>query len=229
MVESLDGSLGTESEDGPRILDMGCGTGGSSLVLARETGGTVTAVDLHRVVLEEWERRAEERGLSGRIRTVCEDMAEFDGDEPFDLVWSEGAIYNVRFEAGLTAWREFVKPGGCIAVTELTRLSDEPPEDVRSFWGAEYPAMATVEENRSAVQRAGLEPVGDFELPESDWLENFYEPMAEFIASRRERWVGQPDRLAFLDAMGREIEMFRKTGGAYGYVFYVMRRPADDK
>jgi len=37
-----------------------------------------------------------------------------------DAVWSEGAIYNIGFEKGVREWRRFLKPGGILAVSELT-------------------------------------------------------------------------------------------------------------
>jgi hypothetical protein len=33
-----------------------------------------------------------------------------------DLIWSEGAIYNMGFEKGLQSWHQFLKTGGYIAV-----------------------------------------------------------------------------------------------------------------
>ena len=36
------------------------------------------------------------------------------GKEEFDLIWSEGAIYNIGFQRGLKEWREYIKPGGYI-------------------------------------------------------------------------------------------------------------------
>ena len=40
-------------------------------------------------------------------------------DEELDLIWSEGAIYNIGFERGMNEWNRFLKKGGFIAVTDL--------------------------------------------------------------------------------------------------------------
>lgn len=58
-----------------RILDLGCGTGLTSLILAKETGARVFANDLW-ISAEENEKRFAEWGVSGRITSVCEDAAE---------------------------------------------------------------------------------------------------------------------------------------------------------
>ena len=80
--------------DSPRILDIGCGPGMQTLVLARETAGHVTAVDRHQPFLDELRRRAARDGLTARIATVNAPMSELGfPDAAFDLIWSEGAIY----------------------------------------------------------------------------------------------------------------------------------------
>ena len=58
-----------------RVLDLGCGTGGSTIVLAEETSAHVTAVDIHPPFLAMLRARAEERGLAERITTFAADMA----------------------------------------------------------------------------------------------------------------------------------------------------------
>jgi protein-L-isoaspartate O-methyltransferase len=85
-----------------RILDLGCGSGGQTLALARHTQGPILALDNHRAYLEELRRRAEAAGLSARIETVWKDMCTLTADDgPFDLIWSEGALFVMGFRDGL--------------------------------------------------------------------------------------------------------------------------------
>ena len=67
----LPGSMRVE-----RVLDVGCGTGGSTIVLAESTGAHVTAVDIHPPFLATLRARAAELGLADRIRTVVADMGD---------------------------------------------------------------------------------------------------------------------------------------------------------
>jgi cyclopropane fatty-acyl-phospholipid synthase-like methyltransferase len=76
----------------PKVLDIGCRPGAQTLVLARDSGGTVTAVDVHQPFLDELERRAVNAGLDGRIRTCRATMSDFpSADEAFDLIWRRGS------------------------------------------------------------------------------------------------------------------------------------------
>lgn len=69
--------------------------------LAQLTTGTITVVDNHLPFLDSVSAWAGKAGVSGRIRTVCASMDALPFDPgTFDLIWSEGAIIIVGFEAG---------------------------------------------------------------------------------------------------------------------------------
>jgi serine/threonine-protein kinase HipA len=85
--------------ENPLVLDLGCGTGRQSLLLARELDSRVTAVDTHQPCLDALCDSAAKAGLAERIETRCismDDVAQMPG--PADLIWSEGAIYNIGVE-----------------------------------------------------------------------------------------------------------------------------------
>ena len=215
--------------DPSRILDLGCGSGASSLDLARLTEARVTALDLHPGFVERRQASARQEGLSERIDARVGDMARLgERFEPasFDLIWAEGSLYFLGFSEGLRLVAPFLRPGGCLAVTEATWLVDEPPAECAAFWEAEYPAMTTRATNREAVEAAGLELLTDFPLPASAWLEGFYEPMEALITAERAREGLSPEDASVLDAMEGEAQLYRRFGESFGYVFYVARRPS---
>ena len=63
----------------------------------------------------------------------------------FDVIWSEGAIYVIGFEAGLAKVKEYVKPGGYVAVSEAVWLAENPPQAAVEFW-KEYPEIDSIED-----------------------------------------------------------------------------------
>ncbi|HEV2644702.1 MAG TPA: class I SAM-dependent methyltransferase [Candidatus Elarobacter sp.] len=209
-----------------RILDVGCGPGAQTLVLARGTGGTVTAVDLHQPFLDELMQRARAAGLAENIHPMraSMDALTFVPDS-FDLVWSEGAIYIMGFERGLRAWQPFVRRGGYVVVSELSWLVDDPPAPARTFWEEAYPAMRPVAENLHTVERCGYERLAKFVLPKSAWLNDYYAPLARRMDALERDHAIDPAALEFLADQRREIDLFHVHGDTYGYVFYLMRRP----
>src|SRR5690606_19285179 len=82
----------------PRVLDLGCGSGRAALVLAETLRAQVIAVDNHQPFLDQLRATARERGLQPLIETRCADMAAPGVPVgSVDLLWSEGAIYQLGF------------------------------------------------------------------------------------------------------------------------------------
>lgn len=214
----------------PDVLDIGCGPGAQTLVLARETRGHVNAVDAHQPFLDELSRRARDAGLSDAIKPVRASMTALPfASESFDLIWSEGAIFIMGFEAGLRAWRGLLRPGAVLVVSEVTWFSEAPPEPARAFWADAYPSMQTMDQNRAAVERSGHERIAEIVLPRESWFSDYFDPLErriEALAAER------PDDAAlqrFLEGERAEIDIVRRYGDSFGYVFYVMRKSGPDR
>ncbi|HUO05539.1 MAG TPA: class I SAM-dependent methyltransferase [Candidatus Binataceae bacterium] len=211
----------------PRILDVGCGPGAQTIDLARATGGEIVAVDLRERFLKELRARAEAAGVTRQIETRKQSMFEMDfPEESFDLIWSEGAIYIRGFADGLRAWRRFLRPNGWIVVSELTWLIADPPAAARKYWAEHYPRMQALEQNRRIAMDAGYEELRTFALPVQDWWNNYYGPGQARLLEVRARHADDPRTIVLLDDIRREYDLFRTHSDSYGYVFYVMRKPA---
>ena len=98
------------------------------MVLARNTGGHITGVDLFPKFVDLFNANAGKLNMQHRVKGIVGSMDNLPfRDEELDLIWSEGAIYNIGFERGLTYWKKFLKPGGFVAVTEVSRFSENRP------------------------------------------------------------------------------------------------------
>jgi SAM-dependent methyltransferase len=209
----------------PSVLDVGCGPGRQTLVLAQGTDGEITAVDTHLPFLEALQARAREQDLSGSITPLNRSMMELEFEpESFDLIWSEGAAYIMGLGNALRSWRRFLKAGGALALTECVWLTDRPAPEVRAFWQRGYPAMMSVNDNLDLIRESGYEVLRHFTLPESAWW-NYYAPMRRRIDGLRVRYAGNEEAARQLDAEEAEIRLFERYPGQYGYEFFVMMKP----
>ena len=110
-----------------RVLDIGCGTGAQTLVLAHGSRSRIVAVDNHPPFVDALNREARRLGITERLEARVADMRSLDfADGSFDLIWCEGAIYNVGVEAGLRDWRRLLRPEGHVALTEVCWRKPEP-------------------------------------------------------------------------------------------------------
>ncbi|ABF87776.1 conserved hypothetical protein [Myxococcus xanthus DK 1622] len=209
----------------PRVVDLGCGAGAQTLVLAEALRTRVIAVDLHEPFLDQLKARARERGLDALIDVQRQDMGALSLPEAsFDLLWSEGAIYHLGFGPGLRRWRPLLAPGGLAAVTECTWLTDERPDEIARFWGEVYPTMGTVLENRAAAETAGYEVLDTFTLPASAWWDTYYTPLLQRVAHLRAH--GDASLEDALSAAEQETRLYRQYEHTYGYVFHLLRNPS---
>lgn len=100
------------------VLDLGCGTGLTSLVIAKETGASVFANDLW-VSAEDNEKRFYKWGISDSVTAVCEDAAELHFDKnKFNAVFSVDSYHYFGGVKGFFKEKilPFVKDKGVILI-----------------------------------------------------------------------------------------------------------------
>ena len=206
-----------------KIVDIGCGTGGQTLTLAENTNGSIIAVDLFPVFLEELEARASH--FEDRITTMARSMDDLTFDEEeFDLIWSEGAIYLMGFRKGLEQWRPFLKVGGYLVVSEISWITHSRPKELEEFWYDECPEMDTVSNKLKVMEESGYSPMAYFVLPEYCWLNNYYYPMRENFPKFLEENGHSEAALALVEEHRREIEIYEMYKDYFSYGFYIARR-----
>jgi SAM-dependent methyltransferase len=216
---------GLRQQQGLRIADIGCGTGASTRVLARELDAVVTAVDFLPAFLARLEEIAVAEGLGGRIETLAAPMEELPfEDAAFDALWAEGAIYNMGFAKGLRAWRRFLKPGGILAVSELTWLTAERPAELTQHWAGEYAEVDTAAAKLRVLEENGFSPVGYFPLPVRCWLDNYYRPLQGRFASFLAQFDHADAAKAIVAAEEAEIALYERNREFVSYGFYVARK-----
>ena len=219
---------GLQGRPGLVIADIGCGTGASTLVLAEELDATITAVDLLPAFLERLDHAARHRGLVAHITTLASSMEYLPFEEgSLDVIWSEGAIYNMGFAAGIAAWRGFLKPGGVLAVSEITWMTDQRPAELEAHWTGEYPEIATASAKIAILESAGYSTIGYFPLPASCWLDHYYRPMEGRFAPFLERHGHSGEAHAIVEAERREIALYERFSSFVSYGFYIASRTGD--
>lgn len=205
-----------------KILDIGCGSGSQTFSLANAVDAQIIAVDLYSEFLDKLNETSKKQGLQNKITTLQKSMEDllFDKEE-FDIIWSEGAIYNIGFENGIKKWKEFLKSGGYIAVSEITWLTNERPAEIAEYWNNEYSEIDTASNKIKILEKNGFSPVGYFVLPESSWVDNYYQPIENRINTFLEKHNHSEIAKILIEKEREEIRKYKKYKNYISYGFYV--------
>ncbi len=209
----------------PKIADIGCGAGGQTVTLAKNTKGHLVAVDFLPGMIEQLDKRMRQHRLGKSVTGLVGSMDDLPFNErEFDLIWAEGSIYHMGFENGLKAWRQFLKPGGYVAVTEMTWLTTERPSEIEHYLTDNCPEIDTTAGKLRVLEQAGYSPVATFVLPESCWTDAYYRPIQNQYDAFLEAENHSEAARLFVERMKEEVDMYERFKPYFGYVFYIGRR-----
>ncbi|MEQ1693434.1 MAG: methyltransferase domain-containing protein, partial [Gemmatimonas sp.] len=150
-------------QPGERVLDAGCGIGGSSLWLARNRGAEVVGITLVPSQVRRARSEAARQGLGAKVRFDVADYTDTKLDDAsFDVVWALESVCHAPDKGAF--YREVsrvLRPGGRVVVAEYFRTRRDLPdadETVVREWldGWEIPDIDTLEEHVGAATNAGL-------------------------------------------------------------------------
>jgi arsenite methyltransferase len=120
-------------QPGERVVDLGCGAGLDALLAAREVapGGRVTGVDMLTEMVDRARSLATQAGLDNVEFRRAEMEALPLADASTDVVISNGSInLSARKSRVLAEAFRVLRPGGRMAVTDLTIREEELPPEV---------------------------------------------------------------------------------------------------
>jgi len=190
--------------DSPFILDVGCGSGVSTMELAKLCDGRIVALDIDEHAVDRLDAKIKKAGLSHRIKTLKRSMMDMDfPEQSFDIIWSEGSIYVVGFENGLREWARFLKPKGFLIVHDETGNLDEKLRKISS---------------------CGYDLIDYFILDQVVWWNEYCVPLQKLINEMRPRCAGDSKTLVLIDQNQREIDMFKVTPEQYHSTCFIMRK-----
>jgi len=190
--------------DRPRILDIGCGSGVSTLELARLSRGKVIGIDIDQLALDKFTRRIKKAGLTDQIQAINCSMFDMDfPDESFDIVWAEGSIYAIGFEKGLREWKRLLKPGGSMVI---------------------HDEQGNVSEKMEQVSNCGYELLGYFTLSKEIWWTEYFAPLEKLVNETRTKYPYDQSVLEEIQQAEVELDMYKKYPERNSSVCFVMKK-----
>jgi cyclopropane fatty-acyl-phospholipid synthase-like methyltransferase len=151
------------SED-DRVLDAGCGVGGSAVWLAQNRGARVDGVNINEMQVEKARHGAAERGVENVEFHVADYTDVPFDDDTFDVVWAVESVCHTDDEhAFLQEAKRVLRDDGVLVVADgfLGKPRDEMTDDENEgvdamLEGMAAPSLATVDEFREALENEGF-------------------------------------------------------------------------
>ncbi|WP_025130096.1 MerR family transcriptional regulator [Pseudomonas sp. PH1b] len=202
------------------LLDIGCGRGPSSLLLARHSQGQVTALDNDQYSLAQLQAAATAEALAQQVQPLCASMSELPfAPASFDAIWAEGSAYIIGFANALQDWRRFIRPQGFLVISDLIWLTRQPAPQASAFWHSNYPDMATLERRVVDIHSQGYQLLHSFPLSRQAW-DNYLVPLRAKVVALSAQGMGS----RALADIQEELEIHERFLGDYGYQFFVLQK-----
>ena len=157
-----------EVSDVARVLDAGCGVGGSARYLAKRFGADVLGVTLSPVQVQAAKKLTQQNGLQNKVNFQARDMMTINQDDgSFDLVWSlESAEHMVDKQGLMNNFYQLLSPGGNLLMATWCHRNEPPDLTLREqkHLGKLYriynlPPMVSASSLGQKARRAGFQQV----------------------------------------------------------------------
>jgi phosphoethanolamine N-methyltransferase len=211
---------GLKLAPGARVLDVGCGLGGSAFVMAAEFGLRVDGIDLSRNMLRLAQRKLDAKDLSGEVALQWGDCLELDCAQRYDAVYSRDVFLHIADKQRLFA-RLFaaLRPAGKLLFTDYC-CGPQPWSDAFDAYVQERNyTLHTPAEYAELIAAAGFEQVRA-----KDETPRFVEILLAEAKRIDALAMDQPARVKLRDSWQQKIE--RARAGEQRWGLFVAVKPA---
>jgi phosphoethanolamine N-methyltransferase len=160
--EEVERVLAGVNVEGRRVLDLGCGSGGITLFIARHFNPSqIVGFDVELPVIEQARQRAAKAGLAGQVEFTQGPPGRLPfADGSFDVAFSKDAMVHIPDKEAIFAEIfRVLKPGGVFAASDwLIGHDGEPSPDMKAYIAAEGLSfgMASPQRYAEAMRKAGF-------------------------------------------------------------------------
>jgi ubiquinone/menaquinone biosynthesis C-methylase UbiE len=189
--------------DNPLILDIGCGSGVPTILLAKISGGEITALDNNPSALYLLQKKLKSKGLDKKVHIVEDSILNLDfPEESFDIIWAEGSVFVMGFEESIKSWGIFLKRGGFLVI---------------------HDDYTNKEENLEFVKKSSYHLLGQFDLSCTVWWEEYYAPLEDLVKKFQADYPHDSEIKGELDADQKGIEWCR-SGSSMASSFIIIQK-----
>lgn len=142
---------------GMRVLDVGCGLGGSAFLMAREHGVKVRGIDVSANMLASAQERTRTLGLASQVTLEHVDVLALPATPLYDVIYSRDVFLHIHDKPRLMALLyRLLLPGGLLFFTDYGRGEGEPSAEFAAYIEQREYDLRTVRGYRALLEQAGF-------------------------------------------------------------------------
>jgi cyclopropane fatty-acyl-phospholipid synthase-like methyltransferase len=184
--------------DPAQMLDIGCGTGVSTIWLAGHFSGTITAIDTNHDALEFLRDKILTRKLRASIKPCNISFFELETCEAtYDLILAEGFLNVVGFKKGFDGLMKWVNENGYIVIHDEVKDPDFKLEYFHS---------------------QGFRLVEIIEINETFWWNNYLKPLENELSK-----ISNDKLFLMFENERQELESYRMQPQTFRSIYYVLQ------
>lgn len=200
------------------ILEIGCGKGSATRILAQSSQASIIALDSEMQALKALASQCV-REQPHKITPIQGDMSRLPFQPGrFDLIWAEGCAYIMGVPQALKQWRPLLTERGILVFSDLVWLTHKPAAGAKHFWQQGYPGMTHLTTREEQIQQTGYRLLDSFNLSEASW-QNYIDPLQQRLSELHD----YRNTEAWQD-IAAELEIYRHHSHDFAYRVFVMER-----
>jgi ubiquinone/menaquinone biosynthesis C-methylase UbiE len=162
----------------------------------------VTGIDIDVDALQRLEERVKAADMTDRVHIVQGSLKTMDFPAAtFDILWAEGSVFVIGFQQALRDWKRFLKPGGYLVL---------------------HDAVGDLEQKKREVAAHGYRLIDSFILGSDVWWSEYYEPLGRAVQRIRRQKPADPQLVAALERVEREIQGYWDHPESYRSIYFIM-------
>lgn len=229
LTEGIIRDLFKMEDEGSRIqiADVGCGIGHNSMFIAGLLPNCfIKGFDMLEAEIDIYNRTVSAYGFSNRCEGICTDLDQLPLEkESLDLIWAEGSISSVGFEEGLSSWKEYLKPGGCIYLTDTVWVREEERPVDMEWVEFTQPDICTIKQKVEWMERLGYEVIRASELPAEATM-NHYGSLFNYLPVFHNKHRGNKTAEMLYESMRYEIQFYDRYSYLWNHAMFLARKKA---
>ena len=185
--------------ENPRILDVGCGSGVPTLMIAEKFNGKITAVDTDAKSIDILREKVKGLNLSNRVTLSNSSFLDIKvKNNQYDLILVEGLLNVVGFQKGFLKIIKLLKRRGFIIIHDEFQNQNDKIEFIKN--------------NDCKI-------LDSFVLDEQIWWNDYFKCLEKEISSNSNKELSK-----LFKSDLHEIKLFKKNPSQYNSVYYIIKK-----